>query len=1109
MDKYITRIRTEDGDLQIDYGALANLPTNIINNILDNSDFRNPVNRNDMMVYDEYVSKYTIDRWKTYCKVEVKDGYITFTNLSKSDSTNPANNIYQYFETGTIVPGKKYTAVCKLTDGTLWVGSGTVSDGKYNKIFTSSDKRYGMQIAANYNGSDHFAIRTELSGITLDIEWVALFEGEYTMDTLPEYRPKGYAYEYLICSQYSPVSGEYIGDEKHSQTYNMLDNSDFSNPVNHIGMTEYPLNVTKYTIDRWSTYGSVIIKDGYIRFKTTGTTYLYQYFKPGTIIPGKTYTMACCMNDGNVYVASGCAEDGKSLAFNVFSDNNETSFRLASNYVKTNETEPTNFFAFCHNKASGVEKISDIKWLALYEGEYNQSTLPEYVPKGYENEILTCGQYDPVSGEYIGLNNFGHYNNSAKFYFPSLESGTNACSSAIMTVGGKCVLFDCGASTEWNLIKNYYSDLKKNGVFTNIDAIVISHYHYDHVENLENILTTFKPKYCKVYLPMNPSNYFIGASSGSGSVDSYYENVTSVLQIYKDNLEPECNFDYIEVAEDTTIELVPGFCTMDLFNSNDVDYAYYKDNSAGYNNYSMCALIRTGDVYSMFPGDIEKIAQQRIADTRVLPRLIVYPIHHHGFEKEDSQKYINMICPEYGVISTTHNRMILNGNTDSMLANYATKNLYSTGYGKCEFIVGSHGGSVVHGKELTQCGWNYDYFNFYVDNEYVGPIYDGTIEHPFTNINECLMFINDNKQSDFTIHIKGTNTVYSPIWCRNVPKEITFTSYGDNKPRIAEAYIGGSNNVVLDNLIFEGIGRDFNDDNKIKNLRLIYTVNSNLKITNCEINHVGNVYTQGLSVVEFAAALYANGSNLMINNCNFRGETQSDDDVRHKAIYCTNNTNIHMVNCSMTKFYYGVYSGRKSEVVVDTIKFSDITRCYYLKDLDLHIVGEDEVVYVESDGKKTPTVTHYVYGEVGSGVQYRLTTRAKESKFDELVILNSTSAVSYPFYYQGRSGTNLCIAMGSNIYGLGTSGEEGSNESFTILNNKKINTYDIESKKVNLIYVSDLDNLVIGSSNNPKNTIVYCKEFDVRNYIKLNSESYGSKFPTENLTEGRLFFKKV
>jgi hypothetical protein len=44
--------------------------------------------------------------------------------------------------------------------------------------------------------------------------------------------------------------------------------------------------------------------------------------------------------------------------------------------------------------------------MALYKGLYTLDTLPEYKPKKYEEELLICRQYDPYTGEYIGLRKF-------------------------------------------------------------------------------------------------------------------------------------------------------------------------------------------------------------------------------------------------------------------------------------------------------------------------------------------------------------------------------------------------------------------------------------------------------------------------------------------------------------------------------------------------------------------------------------------------------------------------------------------------------------------------------------------------------------------------------
>jgi hypothetical protein len=52
-----------------------------------------------------------------------------------------------------------------------------------------------------------------LVGASIDMEWCALYEGEYTAETLPEYQPKGYAAELAECQRYyRPFDRESIGN---------------------------------------------------------------------------------------------------------------------------------------------------------------------------------------------------------------------------------------------------------------------------------------------------------------------------------------------------------------------------------------------------------------------------------------------------------------------------------------------------------------------------------------------------------------------------------------------------------------------------------------------------------------------------------------------------------------------------------------------------------------------------------------------------------------------------------------------------------------------------------------------------------------------------------
>jgi hypothetical protein len=120
---------------------------------------------------------YTIDRWSIWNgSVTVSDGYIT------------ANVMYQFLE---LPLDKVYTfAVCR-DDGNITIVSGSPSA-------PAAVENDGMTInITNLSGYAEVVI----SG-NKNVVWAALYEGEYTVDTLPEYQPKGYGVELAECQRY-------------------------------------------------------------------------------------------------------------------------------------------------------------------------------------------------------------------------------------------------------------------------------------------------------------------------------------------------------------------------------------------------------------------------------------------------------------------------------------------------------------------------------------------------------------------------------------------------------------------------------------------------------------------------------------------------------------------------------------------------------------------------------------------------------------------------------------------------------------------------------------------------------------------------------------------
>lgn len=145
--------------------------------------------------------------------------------------------------------------------------------------------------------------------------------------------------------------------EYYLQPRNLLDNSDFTNPVNQ---RNAGTAVNDYVIDRWygfkTTDGSVSIITGGIT--ATGDGYLQQRLPSGTLKSGVVYTIAVYYLDGTIDV------------------NTNGEYAILDQFDVVNNIKPNG---------------KTIAHVALYEGTYTADTLPPYVPK--ENEIISCREY--------------------------------------------------------------------------------------------------------------------------------------------------------------------------------------------------------------------------------------------------------------------------------------------------------------------------------------------------------------------------------------------------------------------------------------------------------------------------------------------------------------------------------------------------------------------------------------------------------------------------------------------------------------------------------------------------------------------------------------------
>ena len=166
-------------------------------NLLDNSDFRNPVNQRGQQTYTGVRS--TIDRWLIdgnageQNTMWVDDGYI---GLSGGTTTE---NVWlvQRVPSSVIPTGNKATFAVKQ--------NGMQDPFVLNIYAWGTDRVITFEngITLLYQAGE--LIIYNGTGGPVGFVWAALYEGEYTAETLPEYHPKGYGTELAECQRYYQI----------------------------------------------------------------------------------------------------------------------------------------------------------------------------------------------------------------------------------------------------------------------------------------------------------------------------------------------------------------------------------------------------------------------------------------------------------------------------------------------------------------------------------------------------------------------------------------------------------------------------------------------------------------------------------------------------------------------------------------------------------------------------------------------------------------------------------------------------------------------------------------------------------------------------------------
>lgn len=318
----------------------------------------------DYVIYDVDTLLAQIAEMKTATKDAQDAAAAAITAAGKAPYINAANNHWMvwdagksaYVDTGVLATGPEGPEGPPGQNGT---GSGTVT------AVTVKGQKYEPDQAGNINlgelgGGD---VKT-VNGVSPDGSGNVQLNAQ-NVGALP--------------SNGTSVNAEKLGGkapEYYLQPVNLLDNSDFRNPVNQRNFKKAE-NAWTYTIDRWQTgsAGTELTNDG---IKMAANSWFFQNIDKSVYDKelASGWTAAVCLSTGTILIHNSqgvqVVTEGCGVYFNTEG--------YADGFVQMRIT-------------SGENQTPTLRWAAVYKGVYTAETLPPYVPKGYTVELAECMRY--------------------------------------------------------------------------------------------------------------------------------------------------------------------------------------------------------------------------------------------------------------------------------------------------------------------------------------------------------------------------------------------------------------------------------------------------------------------------------------------------------------------------------------------------------------------------------------------------------------------------------------------------------------------------------------------------------------------------------------------
>lgn len=185
---------------------------------------------------------------------------------------------------------------------------------------------------------------------------------------------------------------------------------------------------------------------------------------------------------------------------------------------------------------------------------------------------------------------------------------------------GECdVLIDAGEAEYGDTVVRY---LEQYGV-EELDLVIATHPHSDHIGGLSAVLSEFEIR--EVMMPDIPDEQL--------PVTRTFESLLHAIDA------SDARLTDAQAGETYAI----GDAVLTILGPVDTEYD-------DLNDYSVVAQLSHGAVDFLFTGDQTATAERDLLSTDTLERVEVLKVGHHGSSTSSSQKFLDVLQPEYAVI---------------------------------------------------------------------------------------------------------------------------------------------------------------------------------------------------------------------------------------------------------------------------------------------------------------------------------------------------------------------------------------------------------------------------------------------------------------------------